>query len=136
VINMDQTAVHLMSASEFTYEMVGSADVAVVGADDRRQITACVAASLRGDLLPLQLIFQGKSARRLPPSNAASIAARVNITHSENHWSTQTTMQGWIDRVLLPHVGRMIDIYKLDADAHVLLQLDAWAVHRSAELRE
>ena len=57
VINMDQTGVHLVSASSWTYEMVGSSDVAIVGAEDKRQITACVAASLRGDLLPLQLIF-------------------------------------------------------------------------------
>jgi hypothetical protein len=134
-INMDQTGVNLVSASSFTYEMVGSSDVAVVGAEDKRQITACVAASLRGDLLPLQLIFQGKTARSLPPATAASIAARVDITHSDNHWSTQQTMQGWITRVLLPHTERMIQLYELDADAHVLLLLDSWSVHRSAEFR-
>jgi hypothetical protein len=132
---MDQTGVNLVSASSFTYEMVGSNDVAVVGAEDKRQITACVAASLRGDLLPLQLIFQGKTARSLPAATAASIAARVDITQSDNHWSTQQTMQGWITRVLLPHTERMIQLYELDADAHVLLLLDAWAVHRSAEFR-
>ncbi len=76
--------------------MVGSNDVAVVGAEDKRQITACVAASLRGDLLPLQLIFQGKTERSLPVSTYASAAARVDITHSNNHWSTQETMQRWI----------------------------------------
>ena len=45
VINMDQTGVHLVSTSSWTYEMVGSSDVAVIGAEDKRQITACVAAS-------------------------------------------------------------------------------------------
>ncbi len=73
--------------------MVGSSDVAIVGAEDKRQITACVAASLRGDLLPLQLIFQGKTTRSLPSATPASTAARVDITHSANHWSTQGTMQ-------------------------------------------
>jgi hypothetical protein len=29
----------------------------VIGADDKRQITACIASSLYGDLLPMQLIF-------------------------------------------------------------------------------
>ena len=116
--------------------MVGSSDVAVVGAEDKRQITACVAASLRGDLLPLQLIFQGKTARTLPAATAASVAARVDITHSDNHWSTQQTMQGWIERIRLPHAERMIELYQLDSDAHILLLLDAWAVHRSAEFRD
>jgi len=133
---MDQTGVHLVSTSSWTYEMVGSSDVAVVGAEDKRQITACVAASLRGDLLPLQLIFQGKTARTLPAATAASVAARVDITHSDNHWSTQQTMQGWIERILLPHAERMIELYQLDSDAHILLLLDAWAVHRSAEFRD
>lgn len=115
--------------------MVGSSDVAVVGADDKRQITVCIAASLRGDMLPLQCIFQGKTARSLPSATPASITARVDITHSENHWSTQHTMQGWITRVLQPHRERMITLYELNSDAHVLLVLDAWAVHKSAEFR-
>ena len=135
VVNMDQTGVHLVSASSWTYEMVGSNDGAVVGAEDKRQITACVAASLRGDLLPLQLIFQGKTERSLPVSTYASAAARVDITHSNNHWSTQETMQRWIVRVLLPHTERMIELHSLDANAHILLLLDCWAVHKSAEFR-
>ena len=132
---MDQTGVHLVSASSWTYEMVGSSDVAIVGAEDKRQITACVSASLRGDLLPLQLIFQGKTARCLPASTASSTAARVDITCSDNHWSTQETMQRWITKVLLPHTERMISMYELDANAHILLQLDCWAVHKSEEFR-
>lgn len=114
---------------------MGSNDVAVVGAEDKRQITACVAASLRGELLPLQLIFQGKTERSLPSSTYASAAARVDITHSNNHWSTQETMQRWIVRVLLPHTERMIELHSLDANAHILLLLDCWAVHKSAEFR-
>jgi len=115
--------------------MVGSSDVAVVGAEDKRQITACIAASLRGDLLPLQLIFQGKTARCLPASTASAVAARVDITCSDNHWSTQETMQRWIVKVLLPHSERMISMHELDANAHILLLLDCWAVHKSAEFR-
>jgi len=50
VVNMDQTGLHLVSASSWTYEMQGSSDVPIIGAEDKRQITVCVAASLRGDL--------------------------------------------------------------------------------------
>ena len=135
VINMDQTGVHLVSASSWTYEMQGSSDVPVVGAEDKRQITVCVAASLRGDLLPLQCIFQGKTPRSLPASTAAAVAARIDITHSINHWSTQETMQRWITKVLLPYSERMIELHELDADAHILLLLDCWSVHKSAEFR-
>lgn len=133
---MDQTGVNLVSASSWTYEMVGSRDVAVVGAEDKRQITACVAASLRGDLLPLQLIFQGKTERSLPAATAASVAARIDITNSANHWSSQETMQRWVEKVLLPHSERMIELHALNSNAHMLLLIDCWSVHKSAEFRD
>jgi len=38
--------------------------------------------------------------------------------------------------VLLPHSERMIELYQLDSNAHMLLLLDAWVVHRSAEFRD
>jgi hypothetical protein len=134
-MNMDQTGVHLVSASSWTYEMQGSSDVPVIGAEDKRQITVCVAASLRGDLLPLQCIFQGKTARSLSSATPASIAAHVDVTQSENQWSTWVTMQRWITNVLLPHTERMIELHHLDSNAHILLLLDCWAVHNSAEFR-
>lgn len=132
---MDQTGVHLVPSASWTYEKVGSSSVAIVGADDKRQITACVAATLDGILLPLQLIFQGKTDRSLPRHSAASVAARIDLTHSDNHWSSQATMQRWVSAVLLIHTNRMIEAHQLDADAHVILVLDAWAVHKSEEFR-
>jgi hypothetical protein len=84
----------------------------------------------------LQLIFQGKTKLCTLAATAASKAARVDITHSINHWSTQETMRRWVNNVLIPHSERMISLYHLDSDAHILLQLDAWAVHKSVEFRE
>jgi len=122
-------------AASWTYERVGSSAIAIVGAEDKRQITACVAASLRGDLLPLQLIFDGKTPRSLPRASTASVAARIDITHSDNHWSSQETMQRYIEQIIMPHTERSIALYELRSDAHVVLLLDAWAVHKSAQFR-
>jgi hypothetical protein len=132
---MDQTGVHLVPTSRFTYEMKNTDSVAVIGAEDERQITACLASSMHGDLLPLQLIFQGKTDRSHPGTTPASIAARVDVTHSDNHWSTQETMQRYIKEVIMPHVERSIQEHRLHSDAKVLLLLDAWAVHKSEEFR-
>jgi hypothetical protein len=44
-------------------------------------------------------------------------------------------MQRWVTHVLLPHSERMISLHELDADANILLLLDAWAVHKSVEFR-
>jgi hypothetical protein len=130
---MDQTGVHLVPAASWTYEQVNSSTVAVIGAEDKRQFTVCMASSLVGELLPMQLIFAGKTARSLPPSTAASIAARVNLTTSDSHWSTLQTMQHYITDVILPHADRCIRTHQLNSDAHIILLLDAWSVHRSKE---
>src|SRR4051812_14598868 len=103
IVNADQTGVHLCPSDKFTYAAAGSKSVSVIGAEDKRQITAVVASSLSGDLLPLQLIFQGKTDACHPPLTDAVRDCRFHLTHSENHWSNVQTMQQWIERVLLPH---------------------------------
>jgi hypothetical protein len=135
VINMDQTGVNLVPAAAWTYEKEGRTDVATLGAEDKRQITACLASSLYGDLLPLQLIFAGKTERCLPAATAASKSARAHITCSPNHWSSQQTMQQWITEVLMPYADRCIRQHQLNADAKIILVLDVWAVHKSEEFR-
>jgi len=62
-VNVDQTGLNLVPAASWTYEQRGATVVAVIGAEDKRQITACLASSLYGDLLPLQLIFTGTTTR-------------------------------------------------------------------------
>ena len=132
---MDQTGIHLVPSSKWTYEAVGSSSVAVLGAEDKRQITACIASSLHGDLLPLQLIFQGKTPRSLPPVTPESLVAQVHLTFTDNHWSSQATMQQYISEVIMPHAERCITSHRLSADAQILLVLDVWAVHKSEEFR-
>lgn len=135
VVNMDQTGVHLAPADQRTYEQRGSKHVAVVAAEDKRQITACIASSLDGDLLPLQLIFQGKTTACHPPATDSAKAALIHITHSENHWSNQQTMREWIESVLMPYAERQITAHSLQPAAKLVLVLDVWAVHKSEEFR-
>ena len=126
---------HLVPTSNWTYEAIGSASVAVIGAEDKRQITTCIASSLAGDLLPLQLIFQGKTARSLPPVTVEAKASQVHLTFSDNHWSNQETMQQYIEEIILPYVDRCIHRHRLSSNANILLVLDVWAVHKSEEFR-
>jgi hypothetical protein len=132
---MDQTGVHLVPSSSYTYEREGSSSVAVIGAEDKRQITVCLASSMNGDLLPLQLIFQGKTPRCLPSATPASIAAQVHLTYSDNHWSSQATMQQYISEVIMPYAQKKIEEHRLRLDSKIILVLDVWAVHKSEEFR-
>ena len=137
VVNLDQTGVKLVPSSAWTYEnfKCNSSSVAVVGTEDKRQITACIASSLTGELLPLQLIFEGKTERSLPERTAASIASLCHLTFSDNHWSSQKTMQQYITEIITPYAETCIRKHRLHADAHVILVLDVWSVHKSEEFR-
>jgi len=59
----------------------------------------------------------------------------VHVTHSENLWSSQRTMQEYIEEVVRPYTSLQIAAHQLQADAHVILVLDVWAVHNSEEFR-
>ena len=68
---------------------------------DKRQITAVLAGTIQGDLLPLQLIYKGKTLcchpnYKFPPG--------WHITHSPNHWSNETTMIEYIENIVIPYV--------------------------------
>lgn len=136
VVNVDQTGVRLVAADNKTYDMKNTKSVKVFGNDDKRQITACIGSSANGDLLPLQLIFEGKTKLSEPKQTEESKAARVHITHSDNHWSSQETMQQWVTEVLLPYADRCILKHNRPKDEHIVLVLDVWSVHISQEFRD
>jgi len=135
VINMDQTGMHLVPGDTRTYEAKGSKEVRMIGADDKRQITACIASSLDGDLLPLQLIFEGKTVACHPPLTPAAAEAFFHLTHSESHCSTQETMQQYVNEVIVPYAERKAMEHNLPADSHIVLVLDVWSVHKSELFR-
>jgi hypothetical protein len=135
VINMDQTGVHLAPVDSRTYDCRGAKDVKLIGAEDKRQITVCIASSLDGDLLPPQLIFQGKTTQCHPPLTTAAEGAFVHLTHSENHWSNQETMQQYVREVIVPYAERMQLKHTLQSKSHIVLVLDVWSVHKSEEFR-
>ena len=127
---------HLVPSSKWTYAERNSSSVATIGGEDKRQITACIASSLDGNFLPLQLIFQGKTPRSLPTATAASIAAEVHLTQTENHWSSQQSMQDYVKKVIVPYANQQIETHRLNSDAKIILVLDVWAVHKSVEFRQ
>lgn len=107
----------------------------VIGHDDKRQITVCVASSMNGDLLPLQLIFQGKTGRCLPPSSPASTAAGFHLTYTDNHWSTQEAMKQYVHEVIVPYSKAKMQEFSLPDSSKIVLVLDVWSVHKSEEFR-
>ena len=96
VINWDQTGAKFVPASQWTLAELGVKQVDVTGLDDKREMTALLACTLSGSLLPPQLIYAGKTTRCHP---MIDIPAGWDIWHSDNRWSTEVTMLRYIDVV-------------------------------------
>jgi len=54
-------------------EKEGSKRVELAGKDDKWQFTAVLASSMNGDFLPIQLVYEGKTARCIPQVNFQAI---------------------------------------------------------------
>ena len=121
IINWDQTGIHYVPVSNWTMAKEGSKRVEIVGADDKRQITAVFGRTMSGDFLPPQLIYQGKTSKCLPkikfPNN-------WHVTWSENHWSNQQTMEDYVLKILLPYIDGKRSTLKLTSDHPALVIFD------------
>jgi hypothetical protein len=142
VINWDQTGVMLMPTFHYTYHDRTEKRVPIVALDEKRQITAVVASSLNGDLLPLQLIFGGQDKNKKQQKSVPKLSAELkqevyntyqfHLTQTKNHWSTLDSMQDYIRKIIVPYVNQK-KMQHSCPDSEVLLIFDCWSVHKSAE---
>lgn len=101
VLNWDQTGIHLVPASAWTMDKMGSKRVEISGINDKRQITAVFCGSAAGDFLPLQLVYKGKTSRC---HLHFQFPAGWLVSHSPKHWSTEETMIEYIEIIIIPYV--------------------------------
>ena len=73
----------------------------IAGGDNKHQITVVFVATLDGDFLPPQLIYQGKTPRCLPNID---FPIGWDITFSENYWSNETVMIDYMNKIPLPYI--------------------------------
>lgn len=137
-INIDQLQIILQALNERTYEYRGSRQVAIVGQEEKRAFTLLVGVAACGFALPFQAIWKGKSQASLPSQSSpgyheavAEIGMRFVVSKTDTYWSTQDTMQLYIEDIVVPYFNRKRRELGLPPDARCILQLDAWSVHRS-----
>ena len=61
IINWDQTGSKLVPVSEYTMEREGARQMAVVGKEDKREITVLLSVAASGDMFDPQVIYQEKT---------------------------------------------------------------------------
>lgn len=133
IINWDQTGINLIPASRWTMEMTGAKQVGITGLNDKRQITAVLAVTLAGEMLPPQILYQGKTDAVHPKYN---FPAEWDIFHTPSHWSTAESMSRYIDQVIVPYVMRTRERLDLPLRHPALCTFDVFAAHRDDDVLE
>ena len=102
IINWNQTGSKLVPVSEWTMEREGTKQVAIIGQEDKREVTVLMSVTASGILLPFQVIYRGKT---IGCHAKVTFPNDWNITQSDSHWSTESTMLEFIDKVIVPYVA-------------------------------
>lgn len=103
VLNWDHTAINIVPGSSWTMDQKGAKKIEIIGLDDKRQITAVVCGSLNGDVLPFQLIYQGKTSACLPKIR---FPKDWLLSYTLNHWSNEDKTKEYVQHIAIPHVQR------------------------------
>ena len=103
IINWDQTGIQLVPTGDWTLNRADEKIIPIHNSDDKRQITAVIAATMTGEYLPIQLIYKGKTDWCHPKT---TFPDDWNIFHSVNHWSNENTMKCYFEIVSLPYIEK------------------------------
>lgn len=131
VLNWDQTGSKLVPVSSWTMAEEGSRQVSVVGKEDKREIMVFLAVTASGFLIPPQVIYQGKTPGCHP---RITFPPKWNITHSDNHWSNETTMVEYLEEIIIPYVTETRKKLELADDHPALAIFDVFAAHRCSSV--
>ena len=122
LVNWDQTKISIVPGSLWTMDAKRSERVEIVGISDKHQITAGFCGAVTGELLPPQLIYQGKTSACLPRYSYDD----WHVTCTPNHWSNEDTMKEYIERIIIPYVDRKHKELKLSSDQPALAIFDVF----------
>ena len=90
-----------MPGSSWTMDLKGQQRVEIAAMNDKRQMTLVMCGSLSGNLLPFQLIYQGKTAASLPK---VDFPKQWHVTATENHWSNEEKTKEYIQLIIIPYI--------------------------------
>ena len=74
----------------------------VPGSKTKGRLHAVFAGTMSGDFLPVQMVYQGKTSRCL---QTVDFPSDWHLTFSPNHWSNESTMVDYVNKIILPYVS-------------------------------
>lgn len=128
VINGDETAVQLVSRANRTRNIRGAKRVRMLGmGEDKAQITTTIFVTEHGDVLPYQMIFEGKTDRCHPKHVKPDDCI---WTHTTSHWQSVVTYCALIEAIIVPYKNSTINDLGLDKNQVTILKHDLHFTHK------
>lgn len=123
IINLDQTPTKYVPVGRSSLAKKTSSTVTVKGSSDKRTITATFAISFRGDFMPMQLIYGGKTTKCLP---RFKFPEKFSLSYNETHYSNENEACKFIEDILQPYINNVIKRENLPANQKSLVIMDVF----------
>ena len=123
IINLDQTPTKYVPSGRTTLAKKNSKTGTIKGSTDKRTITATFAISIRGDFLPMQLIYGGKTKKYLP---RFKFPEKFSLSYNETHYSNEKEACKFIEEILKPYIKQVIERDNLPIDQTALVIIDVF----------
>ena len=103
IINIDQIPMKFAPVANFTLNKKGEKDIAIKGVDYKKAMTATFGITFDGKMLPMQLIYGGKTLRSLPKFK---FPGSFSLSANKKHWSNTTETIKLVDEILTPYLDK------------------------------
>ena len=103
ILNLEQAPLKYVSVSHNTMAKKRVKSVDIAGSADKRSITGTFVITLKGDLLPLQLIYGGKRKQSLP---RYKLPQSFSLIVNPNHFSNTEESINIVNQIVIIYVKR------------------------------
>eukprot|EP00116_Pleurobrachia_bachei_P010527 sb/3470789/ len=119
---------NIPSSSNLTCSSSNSKRVAVAHSEDKRAITITLAISFSNEMLPFQMIYQGKTPRCLPDKSL--LPSSFLLSYNPTHWSNTEETIKLLDKIIVEKRNQL----GLPDDQKCVLIWDDFRAHTTDEV--
>ena len=131
-----------MPGDQLTWAETGAKQIPVLGGEEKRAFTVLVSIACDGAVLPMQVIYGGKTHHSRPSPTSPNYSDLISNSFilqesgTTTYWSNIETMKTFVDKILAPYFKKTKAELKLPPSQKSLWMIDVWSVHRSKEFRD
>ena len=124
IINIDQTLTKYVPVSRSTLANKNSKAVALKGSCDKRSITATFSITISGKILPIKLIYGGKTTKSLPRFKFPN---DFSLSVNKTHYSNEKEACKLIEEILVPNIEKVRQEKNLPVSQKALVIMDVFS---------